>query len=409
MTFDQEITKSQLKTKMGILISYYFNINKDKKEFRKLVTFRNIQNIIKKIESIKDKFVNCQILRIFSYLLRAKIQDKNETEILVLSEEKEDSAYLLAQNFIIEEIDNINEFSKLFIGYLQMDSIILYNFQISENSYSLSIEPLFIIKHHLKRNYEGFFLLEEIDDKILGWTEKKENVTIINEQYLFEKTKFKDPSHIRDKKELKNIVFGVTIILRHENNSHKKKNKRNKRFPSPLYYCDNGVAMNIINKEFEIYKGEDGIVIESLITRDQTIIISLARDFIYGDLLDKSLFIQNNFNELLKKVKVIKNELSDKLQKDSISSNSNNSNTENDKIEMKDINTIRKIDSKHLRELAEQTIRTRRLKLGDEFYTLDVIKLIINNEKKIGQNMKLDPIFLEIEKLLNERNNNKDD
>lgn len=105
--------------------------------------------------------------------------------------------------------------------------------------------------------------------------------------------------------------------------------------------------MNIINKEFEIYKGEDGIVIESLITRDQTIIISLARDFIYGDLLDKSLFIQNNFNELLKKVEVIKKEQSDKLQKDSISSNSNNSNTENDKNEMKDINTFRKIDRKH--------------------------------------------------------------
>lgn len=230
MTFDQEITKSQLKTKMGILISYYFNKNKDKKEFRKLVTFRNIQNIIKKIESIKDIFVNCQILRIFSYLLRAKIEDKNETEILVLSEEKEDSAYLLAQNFIIEEIDNINEFSKLFIGYLQMDSIILYNYQIYENSYSLSIEPLFIIKHHLKSNYEGFFLLEELDDKILGWTEKKENVTIINEQYLFEKTKFKDPSHIRDKKELKNVAFGVTIVLRHENNFHKKKIKEIKDF-----------------------------------------------------------------------------------------------------------------------------------------------------------------------------------
>ena len=409
MTFGQEITKSELKTKMGILISYYFNINKNKKEFRKLVIFRNIQNIIKKIESIKDKFINSQILRIFSYLLKAKIKDKNETEILLLSEEKEDSAYLLAQNFIIEEIDNINEFSKLFIGYLQMDSIILYNFQISENSYSLSIEPLFIVKHHLKRNYEGFFLLEETNDKILGWTEKKEKVTIINEQYLFEKTKFKDPSHIRDKKELKNVAFGVTIVLRHENNSHKKKNKRNKRFPSPLYYCDNGVAMNITNKEFEIYKGEDGIVIESLITRDQSIIISLARDFIYGDLLDYRLFIQNNFNELLKKVKVIKNELSDKLLKDSISSNSNNPNTENDKSEMKDINTIRKIDSKHLRELAEQTIRTRRLKLGDEFYTLDEIQLIINDAKIIGENMKLDPIFLEIEKLLNERKNNKDD
>ena len=91
---------------MGILISHYFNINK-KKKFRKLLTFRDIQSVIKKLESIKDKFTNSQIFRIFSYLLRAKIQYKNESEILLLSEEKNDSAFLLAQNFIIEEIDNL--------------------------------------------------------------------------------------------------------------------------------------------------------------------------------------------------------------------------------------------------------------------------------------------------------------
>ena len=223
LTFDQEITKSQLNIKMGILISHYFNINKDKKKFRKLVTFRDIQSVIKRIESIKDKFTNSQLLRIFSYLLRAKIEYKTESEILLLSEEKDDSAYLLAQNFIIEEIAHLNEFSKLFIGYLQMDSFVLYNFQIPQFSYSLSIEPMFIVKYHLKTNFEGFFILEEINARILGWTEKRENITIINEQYLFEKTNFKDPSHVNDKKELKNLTFRVTIVLRHENNSHKKK------------------------------------------------------------------------------------------------------------------------------------------------------------------------------------------
>ena len=408
LTFDQEITKSQLNIKMGILISHYFNINKDKKKFRKLVTFRDIQSVIKKIESIKDKFTNSQLLRIFSYLLRAKIEYKTESEILLLSEEKNDSAYLLAQNFVIEEIDNLNEFSKLFIGYLQMDSFVLYNYQISEYSYSLSIEPMFIVKYHLKTNFEGFFLLEEIDARILGWTEKRENITIINERYLFEKSNFKDPSHISDKKELKNLAFGVTIVLRHENNSHKKKNNKNKLFPSPLYYCENGIAVSIVNEKFEIYKGEDGIAIESLITRDQTIIISLARDFIYGELLDYRLFIQKDFNELLEKIKQIQNTQSNKIlaQNRSISSNKK---TEIQKNEMKDINISGIIENKRLRELAEQTIRTGRLQLGDEFYTLAEIKTIIYNSKLNEPTNILDPIFLEIDKLLNEGKNNGDE
>ena len=51
----------------------------------------------------------------------------------------------------------MNEYSKLFQGYLQIDSNILYNYKINYYSYSLSIEPLFIIKYHLKSNYDAFF------------------------------------------------------------------------------------------------------------------------------------------------------------------------------------------------------------------------------------------------------------
>ncbi len=53
-------------------------------------------------------------------------------------------------------------------------------------------------------------------------------------------------------------------------------------------------------------KGEDGILIESLITKDYKIIISLAKDFIYGELLDYRLFIQKDFSESLKKINEIK-------------------------------------------------------------------------------------------------------
>ena len=134
LNIDTEIADSELKTRIGILICYYFKLTIDKKLFRKLVVFRYIQHIIQKIEFIKEQITNSQILRIFSYLLRAKIINHYETEILLLSKEKDDSAYLLAQNFILKVIDNINEFSKLFQDYLQMDSFRLKNYKINEYS-----------------------------------------------------------------------------------------------------------------------------------------------------------------------------------------------------------------------------------------------------------------------------------
>ena len=104
-----------------------------------------------------------------------------------------------------------------------MDSYVLYNHKINANSYSLSIGPIFIVKHHLKSNYEGYFILEQINNNILGWTEPRENICIINEKCLFENFQIEEPSHIQDKIKLNNCAFGISIILRHEDNSHKKK------------------------------------------------------------------------------------------------------------------------------------------------------------------------------------------
>ena len=403
LNIDTEITDSELKTRIGILICYYFKLAMDKKEFRKVVIFRDIQHIIKKIEFIKEQITNSQILRIFSYLLRAKIIYHNETEILLLSKEKDDSAYLLAQNFILQEIDNINEFSKLFQGYLQMDSYVLNNYRIKDYSYSLSIEPIFIVKHHLKSNYEGFFILEEINDDILGWTEPRENITIINENYLFEKYKYKDPSHIKDKNDLKDCAFGISIVLRHEDNSHKKKNLNNNNIASPLYYCEDGEAVRIKLNNSYMKKGEDGIIIESLINKDQNIIISLAKDFIYGELLDYRLFIQKDFSILNKKIKEIKQK---KLEQYSTPINDINNDKKQIDNNTSEMRNLQNYNQNELKRLAKNAIRAGILKIGDIFYTLDIIREMVRVAELSNSIHLLDPVFIEINKELNKSENN---
>ena len=48
------------------------------------------------------------------------------------------------------------------MGYLQLDSYILTNHLLNNSKcYSLSIEPLFIVRKHLLQTYEGFFLIEK--------------------------------------------------------------------------------------------------------------------------------------------------------------------------------------------------------------------------------------------------------
>lgn len=39
--------------------------------------------------------------------------------------------YNLANKFNIEEINNLNEFSRLFLAYIQQDSYILFNYYIN--------------------------------------------------------------------------------------------------------------------------------------------------------------------------------------------------------------------------------------------------------------------------------------
>ena len=101
-----------------------------------------------------------------------------------------------------------------------MDSYILYNYSLNkEKSYSLSIEPLFIVKHHLLENYDDFFFVEYYYNKAFASHYLNERITVINEANLFNN----DINSLKNLKEKKDSAFSISMEFRHEKNSHKKK------------------------------------------------------------------------------------------------------------------------------------------------------------------------------------------
>ena len=349
----EKITSSQLKTRMGILI--IDSINSKSSNAKKIRAFVDIRYIIEEMETIKNEYSNIQKLKIFSYFIKRIIIEEGATHLLEISKLDQDShsPYYLAYKFNLEEIDKINEYSLLFQGYLQMDSQILFNYKVKDYSYSLSIEPLFMVKHHLKSNYEGFLFTEKNNDNIIAKTENYLNVIIINELNLFEKSKYKDTTYIENLDDSKNHAFSISMVLRHESNSREKKKLKNQFIFSPIYYCINGKVKKYIYKD---NKGEDGIIIENLIIEDQTMINSLIKDFIYGELFDVNLFIQKDFSKFLEKMYLIRKNNESYFKK-----------TEDDE-----------------NQIIAKALKTGTLKFGDQFYSLEMIEEIYLLAKKKG-------------------------
>ena len=328
-----------------------------------------ISSIIKKKEYLSYN----QILRIFITLTRRRIINEKIPHLLILEPKNSKySHYYLAQKFNLEEIKYMNEYSRFFQGYLQMDSFILYNYNLEDMSYSFSIEPIFILKKHLSSNYESFLILQKEDNDIIAWTESDVQITTINTKNLFGREQLITSLKILDKKKIKKgKTFGVSIVFRHEKNSHQKKNFKNKNIPSPINFCDNGKNKKITNKGEK--SGEDGIIIESFLTKNREIITSLAKDFIYGELLDYHLFIGNNFKVLKRKIKKIMKENKKYFESFPIK-NKNFKHSTIDKMKEFKINK----DGDVTKEDVLNAIKYDEVRIGCQVYTISMIKDMIS-------------------------------
>ena len=131
----------------------------------------------------------------------------------------------------------------------------------------------------------------------------------------------------------------------------------------------------------------------------------MAKDFIYGELLDYRLFVQKDFSELMKKI----NEINPKILggNSGLENNINYNKIKNIKTsEMTDIHNSIGNDEDRLNPLVKESIKTGILKLGDVFYTLDVIQEMVLYAENNNTLDQLYPIFIEINNELKKNVNN---
>ena len=167
--------------------------------------------------------------------------------------------YTLANKFNLDEINNLNEFSRLFFPYLQLYSYILYNYYANNHRYSFSMEPLYKIKFHLKSNYEEFFFTTRDESDEYAYQTIDEKITIINEKNLFNKEFHDDEiTDIKDKKESKNYALPASMEFRHEKNCHQKFAGKNPGQYSPLIFVKDLRFERISLKLKNGVKGESG-------------------------------------------------------------------------------------------------------------------------------------------------------
>ena len=177
--YNKELTYSQYKTRLGLLICYYINKCASKYEISNFIY--NFYYIESSIESTNITYL--QRLRIFILYLRKKLEEKILlVNIIFFSKLSENSPYMLARELNKKEIINLTELSRYFSAYLQFDSFIMFNYYKKETSFSFSLELFFVMKHYLLSNYEDFIFTTREENNEYAYQTENENITVINEK-----------------------------------------------------------------------------------------------------------------------------------------------------------------------------------------------------------------------------------
>ena len=293
---------------INLCLFYYYNLIDSKDGL--ISDFKIKFDILKKIKmNLYDK------IRIFRFSCREYFRtsyEKRTIQLFFMNNLGKENSYRLAINYNKMMINNLNENSKLFIPFLQLDSFILYNYFINSNSYTLSLEPLIVTKKHLLSSYEDFFFTCRQKEKnkllTLAFQCDKTDVTTINEYGLF-------PNDVCDTLNIngKDYAVPITIELLHERNGHSKKSKKSKRKPTPLYFYKKKKIVkankNYQDNDTNISKGEAGRLVEYFIRyKKVSLIDDLEYKFSFGSILDKvNLFTSKNFKDLSNEINEIKN------------------------------------------------------------------------------------------------------
>ena len=271
------------------------------------------------------RIINCFIFNYFN----SSDKMKRNIKLIFFDEIEDEFSYKIAFNFNINVIKNLTETSALTQGVLQLDSYILTNYILKNDnsyykSYTLSNEPLVMMKNHLLSNYENFLFI--IYEKSSGQyiknasQDRSNRITNVNEKAIFDDNNSENLFG-------KDNALPISYALFHEKDSHSKKNFKNLHIKSPII-CYKIKGINILNEP------EDGSkFIESMLGNKEFIKDIKNPDKKLGEHMKVDYFTKNNFEELYKKYE----ELIEKKQTSNQSKSGNNIN-DNDKRSNSDYN-----------------------------------------------------------------------
>lgn len=234
----------------------------------------------------KMRIVNCFVYNYFNSIDKSN----QESRLIIIDKlEERNASYKLALNFNIQIIKGLTEKSALSQGFLQLNGYILKNYFVKGAfTYSLSNEPLIMMKNLLLSNYENFILLINENPNNLcnlkAKQDKRNRITCINEKKLFDNTN-------TEKLKGRDNALCISMEFFHEKDSHSKKNSKNLYIKSPLL-CFKDSKIDILEES------EDGRFIRSIIGSKELISNLKNPKNKLGALMNVNYIIQENFNEL---------------------------------------------------------------------------------------------------------------
>ena len=296
---------------INLCLFHYLNKTKSKKEL--------INEFIEKFNDLEQSelpfYDRIRIIRFICQEYIKIVSENRNFNLLLMDKLDETNSYKIASNYNKNIINNLNENSELFIAFLQLDGYIMFNYLCNSETYTLSLEPLIMTKTHLLSSYDNFiFTVKEKPTKntvVYAYQNTNNDITIINEYGLF-------PSNNNmDGKLIKGNDFAVPISteLLHERNGHSKKDKKNKRKQSPLYfYTRNGLIKadkdyREINEDKKLDKGEAGLLVEYFINyKNINLSQELKKNLKLGNIIQNvKYFTSENFYDLYVEINKFKN------------------------------------------------------------------------------------------------------
>jgi hypothetical protein len=361
--YDDKMTLSQYKARIGLIICFYWNILK-KKKMENSKFFKLIKDLFEKYTEKNLNFY--EIIRLLIFALNEFVINNSSSnlELCFVSDLDEDSPYSLAYKFNKEQIESLDEFSALFEAYIQLDSFKAYNYLHSRVTYSFSMELNFMIKYHLLSTYEDFFYIKRIEGIETAYLDVFTRITVINEATTFKNQK-KHIYNINDL-EAKNYAMPISINFLHEKSGHYKYFLKNIHEISPMIYFRGLRAEVEVTFQSGIINGESGKMIENFICHKKEIITALSKKLIFGHLLSKEYFTGRDFKKLIAAVK-------DELK-----------NQKKDENEPKFDFSWLNYDVKNINDFVEFNDSSPFIQFGDLVYDVDILRknLLISDEER---------------------------